>query len=432
MLGSRSLEPLNTAYSTLPAAGETYLDRYGTTVTRVTDEASGTLCTHYLPWGEVFNSDETLMLIFRDWFAWVYRLVDGVFKPYKRLNDLTSKKLNSMSACWSTSVPSVLYILEKAPTGQPRTQNLLEMNVETGAVKVLRNFSAEFSGTDLDELSMSEDGKKFGLRAVYSDGIVYPFAWDVLSDKVRSKEAGRNIHSVAISRDGQWLQVVTSYPQATWNFWRIGTDEYVSLLEGNSSNTGILEHPFMGRLGLSCGLASDNSVVIRRWESLSSAYQALLPLPWEAAYHISGRKIRGAEASLIVSTYGKAGKPGVNMIIEVFFDGTFRVLADTRSSVDSFLDPYYWWQPRASVSRSGKYVVWTSGLGSSSRTDVLMMTLPPTDDVLAEKDKVSDREDWLQDARDVIANQERIIADQSRDLLADLDVINKVKEIVNA
>src|SRR5262249_54435270 len=99
---------------------------------------------------------------------------------------------------------------------------------------------------------------------------------------------------------------------------------------------------------------------------------------WTIADHVSMRT--DEERYVIGSTYGgdHTNAPFENEIYLVYMDGSSCVrLGHTRSdSSGSTSDLRYFAQPRASVDRDGRFVIYASNLGSSSRVDVMMLRIP--------------------------------------------------------
>jgi len=99
---------------------------------------------------------------------------------------------------------------------------------------------------------------------------------------------------------------------------------------------------------------------------------------WSIADHVSLRA--DAETFVVASTYAGDGSYSAfeDEIYLAYTDGSgFVRLAHTRSTeANPDRAKRYWAQPRATVDRAGRWVVWTSDLGSTSRTDVLMLEIP--------------------------------------------------------
>lgn len=400
MIGIRDYSPITAPDPVLPPAGKTFQDQAtGAVVTRITDTSFGQLCVHGYSLWDPFNADESMMLLFLDWDPSLFFRSANGWSHVQSLTALASaatprRKLNAISAQWDPTDRNILYLIEATPRGLIGEQRVLSFDVRASRFLELRRFSSELPGAEVDELNMSASGHVCSFLAKWPDGKVAACVWDRWRDKLLTFpfEMPTPIHSTSISRCGQWLHVTASNPTPDLAFWRWADGAnglIVPVLDADKSDRGLLQHLYPGRLWLAAGRASDNSVVVRRWEEMGIAGAEVRELfrfrkpdgttPNWCGYHTA---LRGeAETSVIVSSYGTVGAPGpgIGEVIEAGTDGTwFRRLARTGSAGKT-----YWGQPRASVSKCGRYCVWTSDNGGSERTDVYLMELPLAEEALA-------------------------------------------------
>jgi len=381
MAGIRDYSPQKAVEISFPKAGCSYYDPvFGNKVYRVTDENHGTQCVHYYYWSPVFNCDETKMLIFRDWNPWIFNFNDGEAKPAFSLCDVDgAPRMNAMSAQWTKANPDVLFTLDDGNV-------IYRIDVTAGQATQYRSFQAELPGYKLDELNMADSGLWYSFRGTGPNGEEVACVWDRQTDGIRTfpKPIQSGVHSTQISRDGQWLTVYGSYPVAETAFWRWADGHIEWIYDTDRTPHGNVNHIYDGRSVIVGGYAPTNGICTRRWEDFNTVTQ-IFPFTkpdgtdnWSMAHHVVARG--PYESSVICSTYGGDGNAGTNEIIEIPTNGSsFRRLAHTYSAGKdgNYTGDNYWRQPRANVSPSGRWAVWTSDLGQEDRTDVLCMELPP-------------------------------------------------------
>lgn len=390
MLGNRTYDVLPPQVITRPPAGRSYLDRLGTTVTRFTDETMGRLCLHaYSSW-LADNADSSLLLLFLDWFPWIFSRLGRRLFCISTLPG--APKLNAVSAQWDPFDPNILYILDATPAkdGKP-AKRIFRFDVAARSFRTFIDFSGIVpDNLFLDGLTMSADGAVFAVLgkltqdAKVAEGV---WSWDRAFSRA-DKFPGQlptPIHAASVARRGDMIAVYASNPTPDIALWR-PTDGN-SIYYRSADPDGWVQHLHLGNTGIVGGWAYDNRVVFRPYfgpgfgPGCFPLLKFVLPdgrVNWNG-YHTS--LVGAGESSVIISTYGGARDAfGRNEIIQADIRGRwFRRLADTGSEV---ADGDYESQPRATALRDGSGVVLTSNGGQPGRTDVCLMDLPPDDDVL--------------------------------------------------
>lgn len=404
----------------LPTAGQTYVDPvFGSTIARVTDENHGLKCSHYYSWSSVWDAaekteTESKMLIFVDDgdgdVPYIYGFNHETMSS-TRLYALSSvhgcpKIGSSASLQWDRRQPGILYALEATPSGGYQKQRIVRFNLNRNQCGEYKRFNVELPNCELDQLDISDSGNVFSFQAKDqtkdANGVVIgpitACVWDRFANvlfKFPAQPGATPIHAVSLSRCGQWAMVAMSYPKAGETghadlyFWRWADGKIIKVEERDGTSFGIINHTMMGRTGLISGCASNSGISFRRYEDFASVdnlfrfSKADGSINWDASNHVS---LRGPlEGSVIVSTYVHKSdgapsyeNPFVQEIFEIdLLTKKFRRLADTRSVGPNFVGPNYGRQPRVSCSPSGRFAAYTSDLGSPTRTDVMVLRLPP-------------------------------------------------------
>jgi hypothetical protein len=356
--------PINYATFRPPEAGRSYIDpTFGTVITRLTDARhtpnaadSGNLplinneYSTMSPWSE----DNThLLLVHHSYFA----LYDGQGRYVK---DLPFDVNSSSQPRWSRRSPDLFYYISG--------NTLRSYDVAGDARGVVRVFGEYESISGLGESDISEDGDHFVLVGDGREIFVYEISTDTRGPVLDAAGLG-GFDDVYITPDNNvlvgWYAVGSSRYEGVEMY-----DRSMRFLRQVSRTLGHMDvtRDLDGEEVLLQGNQSDpqpiclSAVVKIR---LSDAHQTcLLSLDWSLTVHISAPDRSGFA---IVSTYAP-GDPDpllgwrsyTNEILQVSLDGTeVRRLAHHRSR------PFntYAWMPRASVSRDGSRLVFSSNYG---------------------------------------------------------------------
>jgi hypothetical protein len=333
-------------YPAFPAAGETFTDPdTKATIVRVTDEHDGARCVHaYSTWSPM-NADDTRLLVACDDVPLLYRVDrDGV--TFDRKLDA---RVQLEGAIWSRTDPDLLYALE-AHHGT----KLVAVDVAHHRERVLHDFAKELpAGSYPAQLDASDDATVFTFHDRDDTGKRDAWAWDGKALHKFPRPDGKTVDETKI--DPRGLRVLVSFSDGSRAFWDLATGDVTPFKMSGHYDLG--DGFLVGDDGIANGvmLLRDGKAPIDlvKWDA------------WTVADHVSVRAGGGGPA--IVSTYGSRAD-----LLLVPLDGKpARLLAHTFSTAAD-----YWGQPRAAIDYLGRYVVWTSDLGSTGRLDVLLLKLP--------------------------------------------------------
>jgi hypothetical protein len=374
--------PLN--YYTLapPAAGSSYVDPvFGSTIKRMSNSlvepnvanGSGTLPFISDEYSSMspFNSDNSRIL--------------GLHFSYFGLYDSSGSLMKNLNVCasceprWSKTNPSVLYFISG--------NQLKRLDVSTDAVSVVHTFSEYASISGKGESDISADGDHFVFAGNNSSVFVYEISTDTKGPVFDT--AGHGFDSL----------YVTPNNNVTITWFQNGTARYngIEFFDGNMNFLRQVA-PAGGHMDVTSDTNGDeillwtnsadptpicsNAIVKIR---LSDAHETcLISLDWSLALHVSATDTGGwffmeTYAPIDPGPDSAAWKPYTNEILQVKLDGTeVRRLAHHRSR------PFdgYNYTPRASASRDGSRLIFTSNFGlygpSTLYTDVYLMVLSPT------------------------------------------------------
>jgi hypothetical protein len=363
---------------TLPAAGRTYVDPvFHTTILRVTDERDGAHCVHAYSYWPAMNADDTRLLIECDGVARLYRFDAAKLRAtYDRplLGD-KDPRLQFEGATWSHDEPDVLYALDRAG------RRLYRVDVASGKFTMLRDLAPPDGGR-LAQLTVSDDAQRF-VATVRGPKDRRALLWDRRTDTIRMSAPSTDFDEAKIDKRGRVVMINRNDGSFTiWDLASDTTDDFSHHVEADAAGG----HQDLGARFLASGDAFHPGVALRTWTGLHRHDDLLSyhragdkpALNWTIAEHVSLRA--DSEKFVVVSTYGGDGTwaPFEREIVLAFTDGSgFVRLAHTRSDGAS-ADPAWRYaaQPRATVDRRGRYVVYTSDLGSPDRTDVMLLVIP--------------------------------------------------------
>jgi hypothetical protein len=367
-----------------PARGASYTDSvYGTAIKRISDSrstadaaAGGTLelITNEYSTMSPFNLDATrLLLQHGSYFA----LYDGTGNFIK---SLPFEVHASAEPRWSRQNAALVYFVNG--------NQLKQLNVSTDAISVVHSFNEYGTIRGHGESDICFDGNHF----VFSGDNRYIFVYEISTDRKGPvlDTAGRGFDQIYIAPDDTVLVGWLQPGSGRYNGLEL-YDRNMNFLRQITRAIGHMDvtRDVDGSSVVVWANAADpqpicNAAVVK--VRLSDARQTcLMSVGWEQALHVSGPDGNGW---VFVSTYNP-GDPNpassawpayTNEILQVKLDGTeIRRLAHHRSRPLNG----YWYSPRASVSRDGRTLVFSSNFGlqqilglPTEYSDVYMMTVP--------------------------------------------------------
>lgn len=255
--------------------------------------------------------------------------------------------------------------------------NLVEVTIPTGSStiwtnKILRNFTADFPGaTKVTQHSVSNNDDVFAVMSNTGGYAVWKRSTNSILLKVTN---ATGLDEVEIDKSGRYLVVRRSGSTAVWDLQAGPTQTQVV-------PTMSFNHRAMGNrvVGSSCNY---RRLCVRNLGTPNTA-TFILPRDLWAYYtqqdHFSMPS--GGDAWMVASRYSPTGGSVLqafdNEIVQIATDGSNRVrrIAHHRSVV---VNNNYDAQPKASVSRDGNFITFTSNWGNSSgRRDVYLARVQP-------------------------------------------------------
>lgn len=375
-LTDTAVHPQSTGLS-LPAAGSKATDPvFGSTILRVTDagDGSGDCMTFYSNMPSL-NVDNTKI-------AAQCRVVGP--KRFKVWDFNASTMTRSNGRTQSNPVTGAQeYFPQWSRTASNKFtvcagMNLVEVTIPSGTStvwtnKILRSFTTDFPGaTRVTQHSVSNNDDVFAVMSNTGGYAVWKRSTNSVLLKVTNQSG---LNEIEIDKSGRYLVVRRSGTTAVWDLQAGPTQTQIS-------PTLAFSHRAMGNriVGSACNyrrlcvrnLATPNTVTF------------ILPRDLWAYYtqddHFAMPS--GSDAWMVASRYSPNGGPVLqafdNEIVQISTDGSNRVrrIAHHRSVV---VNNSYDAQPKASVSRDGNFITFTSNWGNpNGRKDVYLVRVQST------------------------------------------------------
>ena len=364
------------ALQPLPQAGAKITDPvFGTRILRVTDTAdfptgAGTLYSYY----PAFNKDNT------------YLVVREILSPFSRARffkfDAANFTIGSgfvlssfpaglqeYGLIWSGITPNLTFGVAG--------HKIWQINIGTQQATLVKDLSSMGAGGYLTQMHKSLNDDMFSASIINSSGaevgyIVYKRS----SDTVLVRALVSNLDEVQVDKSGRYLVVV----------YNNGSDDIFDL---NATPPRLIAN-LSGSLGFNhrdCGVStvfSSSSGLALSYRQLSTptVIQQMIPGYW--SYSAANQQdhfsmLADNEQWAMASRYSTIGGPVLrafdNEIVMISTDGTNRVqrIAHHRSVA---ANNNYNAQPKASISRDGNFIAFTSNWGNpSGRTDVYLVNV---------------------------------------------------------
>jgi hypothetical protein len=366
----------------LPPAGSWYTDPvFGTRILRVTDSRDGTACVHAYSYWPAFNRDDTRLLIECDGVARLLRFDPeaGTIVADGTLAGDDGPKVEMEGAFWSHSDPDVIYALDGT-----RLWRLDVAHRGQAGATLVHDFTGLFDYSfQLYQMSMSEDEQVFTFHSRDSGGDKLDVAvYDRAADRTLVFPRGSfAIDESKIDKQGRWVIVDSASDTSGFRLWDWRAGTVLKFGWNQTDRPG--GHEDLGHTSMVNGDVWSAGLIWRSFDdprepklrSLVSYLDADGAANWTLSDHVSYRT--DAETFVVASTYGGDGSWSAfeKEIYLAYTDGSgFVRLAHSRTTDQG---GNYWAQPRAVVDRLGRYVVYTSTLGQSSRLDVMVLAIPP-------------------------------------------------------
>jgi len=360
----------------LPRAGGTFTDpTFGTEILRVTDEADGKENANAYSYYPSFNKDSTMFFVAMRGSPTLYHFDPITFKITGKEKLYAKKPPSNYDPRWEDSIWSgedsnVIFCHQGL--------YLWRYDVSKKVYSLVKDFSKELPPGHLAQMSKSLDDKVFGFsRQDPKWNLVGFLVWRQDTDKIVLREDTRELDEIQVDKTGKYC-VIKSNRQG----------KGVIQVRVADLETGTIEHliddapdyaPGHSDNGHSTVVGMDNwknRVTFRRLATPHEFYTVLDRYnDWSQDCHIS--MLADDENWALLSMYvgNKLPSSGVlkNEILQVSTDGKQRVrrLAHHRSVVKQ-----YWDSPRATISRDGRFVVFTSNWEGTGQRDVFILKVP--------------------------------------------------------
>jgi hypothetical protein len=362
----------------VPAAGSWYLDPvFGTRILRVTDADDGTNCTHAYSYWPALNADATRLMVQCDDRHLLYRFDAATLAltPDGTLEGADGPRVQFEGASWAWTSSDFVYAVEGT-----RLWRIDVARRGREGFTLIHDFAGLFSYSfELWQLHVAGDRVfTFHTRDPGSNAKLDAVVYDADTDQVWVFDRqGYQVDETKIDKLGRIVMVDGSLANPGFRLWdfRAGT---VAAFDWNAEDRPG-GHVDMGATFIASSDVWSAGLQVRRYDEPRGVASILQyrrengEPNWSLADHVSLRA--DDETWAVGSTYLGDGtyEAFEDEIYLARTDGSaFVRLAHTRSTGRS-----YYTYPRAVIDRTGRFVVYDSDLGSSSRIDVLLLEVPP-------------------------------------------------------
>ena len=392
---------------TLQQQGVAFTDpNFGTSIRRAsaTSNTAGSFETHTYSQLQAFSSDNAYILLNGEPGYMIRRTSDFAILP-----GLSDTDINTFLPLEEINVPrwhpTQSHIIVHFDTNADEDLTLQFTNVDTKTttdIATLPGLVRIQGAQSFDELS--HDGRWITGLAVSTNEDPTIFAYDMINRQFGARMTLPQLYSTACPRDQEYGEVepdwIGASPLGTYLVvqWKRDGDQRCSGLETFNVRTGefigrVTDGHQHGDLGVDSqgreffmtyevGHPSGEAAIgVRYLPGLATVAPVTYPLilPDWIGDHISCQNQQPAGYCLITTSPGLNGQhdPLERELFLLSVDGRVRRLAHHRSSQDS-----YWAQPRASISRDGRYVIFASDWGRNpgqDSVDPYIIDLRPTE-----------------------------------------------------
>jgi len=357
----------------LPAAGGTFVDpTFGTTIMRVTDEHDGQSNFNYYSYWPTFNLDDTKFFVACDNSPILFRFDPAGFRIISKgpLFDQVLPGGGYMStedAEWSGTNPNLLYGYYGL--------KLWAFDVTARTYVLIKDFTGLVPNGYLGQMSRSLDDNMFAFTL--KDPNYAPtgyMVWQRDQNRIVRNVSLSNFDEVELDKSGRYLvvkalfgggvdfQVVDLQTGGTQGL----TDPAPDYSPGHSDN---------GR-NIVVGYDDWNNQYTVRSLANPHQFQRVISFgsDWSQANHLS--MLGDNESWCLISNFTNGTSPVGPFRQEIFQASTDGTQSVRRLAHHHSVYRDYWDTPRADISRSGRFVAFTSNWGSTTRRDVFIIKVP--------------------------------------------------------
>jgi hypothetical protein len=357
----------------LPAAGGTFLDpTFGTTIMRLTDANDGTFNVNSYSYWPSLNKDSTRLWIITKPGAMLYSFDPVSFRvSNKRLlfsNLPNGHTPDANDAIWSGLVNDVIFCHDGL--------KLYNYNVVSQTYTLVKDFASDLPPGELWQMSMSQDDNTFGFTVRNTNGKATGYmAWRRSQNSVYRVNT-TDLDEVQVEKNGQYLVVKTGRSgerAVEVQIVNLVTRGVVDLIDGQPDYAP--GHSDVGHGFVIGGDNWNNRLTYRNLATPHTFYSVFDFPDWTVGAHVS--MLADDEKWILMSTFLANNLPSTGM----FRDELFQIATDGSKRVKRLAHLHsvyrdYWDQPRANISRDGRFAVFTSNWGATDRRDVFIVKIP--------------------------------------------------------
>lgn len=367
----------------LPAKGNSFTDpTFGTSILRVTDASDGNDNNQSYSYWPCMNKNSSLLYIssvglnptLYDFDTTTFSISNK--RAMFQRNPPSGGAPSSEDAIWSGTQNNVMLC--------HTAQKIWSYNASTNSYTLIKDFSSAYPNLFLWQMSRSINDSVFAFT--YKENVNYTVTGWITYNAATNQTDTANfagLDEVQVDKSGNYLGIKTgnSGPSAieveiiNLNTKSIQylTDNGPDFSPGHSDNgTGFV-------------IGADNwnnRHLFRKLANPHTFYSVIdYNNDWSQDNHIS--MLCDDESWMLVSAYKAGTLPSGG----IFQDEIFQVATDGSKSVRRLAHHHsdyvnqnpnnaYWSTPRANISRDGKYAVFTSNWGSTTRRDVFVLKIP--------------------------------------------------------
>jgi hypothetical protein len=272
-------------------------------------------------------------------------------------------------AIWSNSVNDVIFCHDGL--------KLYNYNVVSQTYSLIKDFASDLPPGELWQMSMSRDDDSFGFTVRDTNGKVRRYiAWRRSEDILYGVNNTPDLDEVQVDKSGKYLVVKTGHSGAgavRVQIVNLTTKHVDDLIDGEPDYAP--GHSDVGRGFVIGGDNWKNRLTYRNLATPHTFYSVFDFPDWSVGAHVS--MLADDEKWILMSTFlaNDLASTGIfrDELFQIATDGSKRVrrLAHLHSVYRD-----YWDQPRANISRDGRFAVFTSNWGAADRRDVFIVRIP--------------------------------------------------------
>ena len=381
---------------TLPPAGNTFTDPvFNTTLLRVTDANDGNDNHHAYAYWPCINMNSTRLYILQTNIGpTLYDFDPNNFAVANKRSAFVSNcpsgfPPNAEDAIWSDLNPDIIFVHDQ-------NMHIYSYNVSTQTYTLVKDLTAAFPSAHSWQMNKNHTGDDlFSFTWKDNNWNVIGFVtWNSGNDQINSGVQG-NLDECQPDRTGNYLILklaASGQYVVQARILDLQTNIFTDITDGgpgNPNSPGLFWAPGHGDMGNGTVLGHDdwNNRLLGRTVTNPSAFYSVLDLnnDWSQDYH--GSHLADDVSWITLSTYvsNTLTNSGLfkNEIFQVSTDGMQNVRRLAHHHSD-FLSDYnangggnaYWSSPKASISKDGNWIVFTSNWGSTTRKDVFILKNP--------------------------------------------------------